>query len=232
MIKTREQTTHPYSRAYTTARLGGDMKIDADWNKPQWQAVQPIALDQCCGEKPVHFPHTQAKLMYDDENIYLIFKVDDQYVRCVREGHQSAVCRDSCVEFFFTPGADIGEGYFNIEINCGGTLLFHHQTARGVDEIYLPDADLDRLEIAHSLPASIPEEIMEPTTWTLECKVPLDILGRHVPLAKPAPGVVWRANLYKCADDTSHPHWLAWSLVDLPSPDFHRPEFFGTLVFE
>ena len=21
----------------------------------------------------------------------------------------------------------------------------------------------------------------------------------------------WRANFYKCGDDTSHPHWAAWS---------------------
>ncbi len=220
------------TKTYNVVRLNGELKIDADWNKPPWQAVQPITLEQSMGERPEHFPHTQAKLMYDDENLHVIFKVDDRYVRCIREGHQSAVCRDSCVEFFFTPGEDIGKGYFNIEVNCGGTILVHHQTTHEVDEIWLPDTDLDRVEIAHSLPAFIPEEITEPTTWTLEYKVPLDILSQYAPLAKPAPGVVWRANFYKCADDTSHPHWLTWSLVDLPSPDFHWPEFFGTLVFE
>ena len=57
------------------------------------------------------------------------------------------------------------------------------------------------------------------------------MLRRYAPVALPGPGVSWRANLYQCGDETSHPRWLTWSRVDLPSPDFHRPEFFGTLVF-
>ena len=47
----------------------------------------------------------------------------------------------------------------------------------------------------------------------------------------PEPGVGWRANLYKCADDSSHPHWLTWAHVDNPTPDFHLREFFGILRF-
>ena len=84
------------AKTYTVTRINGEMKIDADWDKPQWQGVEPITLDRYTGEKPEHFPHTQAKLMYDDENIYVIFKVDDQYVRAVEQGYQAAV-RD-CLE--------------------------------------------------------------------------------------------------------------------------------------
>jgi hypothetical protein len=47
----------------------------------------------------------------------------------------------------------------------------------------------------------------------------------------PAPGVRWRANFYKCAEHNSHPHWLMWAPIDFPKPNFHLPEFFGTLEF-
>ena len=40
-----------------------------------------------------------------------------------------------------------------------------------------------------------------------------------------------RANFYKCADKSAHPHFLAWNRVDTPAPDFHRPDFFGELTF-
>ncbi|MDA0991466.1 MAG: carbohydrate-binding family 9-like protein, partial [Verrucomicrobia bacterium] len=50
-------------------------------------------------------------------------------------------------------------------------------------------------------------------------------------LNRPAPGVSWRSNLYKCGDATSHPHWLTWSPIDRPKPDFHVPDQFGTLTF-
>ena len=36
-------------------------------------------------------------------------------------------------------------------------------------------------------------------------------------------------NFYKCADDTEFPHFVSWSPIDLPSPNFHCPEFFGEI---
>ncbi len=44
------------------------------------------------------------------------------------------------------------------------------------------------------------------------------------------PGLEGRANFYKCGDETEFPHYGAWSLRD-GGPDFHRPEFFGSIVF-
>jgi len=37
------------------------------------------------------------------------------------------------------------------------------------------------------------------------------------------------ANFYKCADKLQHPHWLNWSPVDFPKPNFHLPQSFGVL---
>lgn len=49
---------------------------------------------------------------------------------------------------------------------------------------------------------------------------------------KPAPGTRWRANFYKCADKTSHPHWLTWAPVDYPKPKFHLSGFLGWIEFK
>jgi hypothetical protein len=40
------------------------------------------------------------------------------------------------------------------------------------------------------------------------------------------------ANFYKCGDETANKHYLSWSPIDLRSPDFHRPEYFGVITFE
>ena len=44
--------------------------------------------------------------------------------------------------------------------------------------------------------------------------------------------LIANANFYKCGDDTTKPHYLSWNPVKTENPDFHRPEFFGTLNFK
>jgi hypothetical protein len=183
------------------------------------------------GQRPEHLPNTRVKAVYDDDHLYVLFRVEDRYIKAVAQGHQSPVYQDSCVEFFFTPGTDLSQGYFNLEVNCGGTVLFQHQTARGKDTIRIADDDVDMIMVAHSMPAVIAREIQEPRAWMLEYRLPLSVIGKYAPLTRPRPGAVWRANFTKCADHTSHPHWLTWSAIDRPTPDFHRPEYFGELIF-
>jgi hypothetical protein len=43
-------------------------------------------------------------------------------------------------------------------------------------------------------------------------------------------GQTWRANLYKCADLSSHPHWGAWAEIG-ERLDFHQPSRFGEIAF-
>jgi hypothetical protein len=39
-------------------------------------------------------------------------------------------------------------------------------------------------------------------------------------------------NFYKCGDMTNEPHFVTWNPVKTEKPDYHRPEFFGNLLFE
>lgn len=218
---------------YQVKRVAQPITIDARWDKPAWQSVQPVELKYYMGEKPEHLPKVQAKVAYDEKNVYVIFRVEDRYVRAVAPKHQGLVCRDSCVEFFFAPGTDVTKGYFNLEMNCGGTMLLHFQLIPRKNMVPLTDEDLARIEVAATQPRLIDPEIAEPTTWSVEYRIPVEIMEKYLPdAAKPAPGVEWRANFFKCADATSHPHWLTWNKVERPRPDFHVPEYFGTLVFE
>ena len=218
---------------YKVAKLSKPVHLDARWDKEPWNGITPLLIGRYMGTKPEHFPKTQARIAYDDETVYVIFRVEDRYVRATCRNHQEAAFRDSCVEFFFTPGPDVARGYFNLEMNCGGRMLLCFQTAPGRDSVRQFTIDeCNAIQVAHSMPGLVEDEITEPTTWTVEYRIPLDLLEKYCSVDRPAPGVVWRANLFKCADATSHPHWLTWSPVDFPSPRFHLPQFFGTLEFE
>ncbi len=218
-------------KSHTVTRVDEPISIDANWQKSVWQNIKGISLQNFMGEKPEHFPDVTAKIAYDHENIYLIWQVNDQYVKAVAEKNQDPVYRDSCVEFFFSTKNSDDQGYFNLEMNCGGTMLFS-QRGGDLKFVSLSDEDLGAMKIAHSMPKLVPEEIQDKVTWYLEYTIPFSMLNKYYQLEVPTSGTVWRANFYKIADKTSYPHWLTWSKVDYPTPRFHMPEFFGELVFE
>jgi hypothetical protein len=220
------------ARFYTVHHAPAGLPVTPDWDAPDWQGVPTLAVDLPVGGRYDHQPRTLARLAWDEECLHVIFRVEDRFVRAVAGRYQDPVCLDSCVELFFTPGLDLREGYFNVEMNCGGTSLFHHQRDRGRVRRDVSEADGRRLEPAHTLPVRVDPELPGPLAWAVAYRIPFEVLERYAPVDRPRPGAAWRANLYKCGDATSHPHWLAWSPVDVPKPDFHRPEFFGTLRFE
>jgi len=207
-------------------------EINSVWEKETWKNTNTIQLENFMGEKPVHFPKSKVKLRYDENNIYVIFKVEDKYIKAVAKETNGRVWEDSCVEFFFSPGPDTERGYFNFEANCKGVFLFQYHLNNGEINEFVSAEDCEKINISHSLIRNAEMEITEPLEWSIEYSIPFSILAKYMKIEKPEEGVSWRANFYKCAGKTSHPHWLTWAPVDFPKPKFHLPEFFGRLDFE
>lgn len=216
---------------YQVGRLKEPMKIDAVWDKPQWSNIPPVDISNYMGEIPEFKPVAQAKMMYDDQNIYVIFHVDDKYVRCLTTDINGPVWEDAAVEFFFAPDSDQPLLYFNLETNCGGTPLMHYNIVPRQESKQLSKEDISQIEIAHTLPSFIDPEITEPVTWTLEYRIPLAMLAGYSKISKPAKGVIWKANFYKIAENNSSHHYITWSVIENDKPDFHKPAFFGKLIF-
>jgi hypothetical protein len=217
---------------YKVHKISIQPEINAVWDKMPWNEIEPVQLDHYMGDKPGHFPFTQAKVAYDNAAIYVIFRVEDRYVKASYNKNQDPVYFDSCVEFFFTPGTDINKGYFNLEMNCGGTMMFHHQIEPRTDQTLICDQHIELVDVAHTLPEIVDPEIDRDTTWIVEYRIPFSVLDEYHSFPRPEAGSVWRVNFYKCADQTSHPHWLTWAPVFFPRPDFHLPQYFGLLEFQ
>ncbi len=206
--------------------------LKADWDHPLWQDIPVLNITHFQGKPPIHRPVTQARLAYAADGLMGIFQVQDQFVRAVATQINGEVWKDSCVEFFFTPDSAPGTAYFNLEINCCGIALLRHQTAPLTQIRYVDPQDNTQMMIVSSIPhKSIPKEIETPLTWTLVFLIPFRLLQKYYHFEIPESGDCWRGNFYKCADETSQPHWLTWSPVSCSTPDFHRPDSFGLLRF-
>lgn len=201
------------------------------WDLPPWDRLPCGELTHHMGQCPEHFPKAEFKIAYTPEALHLMFRVADRYVLARTDRDQGEVWKDSCVEFFFVPGEDPELGYFNLEMNCGGTLLLHFQKVPRQDCLAFSDEDCQAVSRVHSLPKQIVCEIQTPVVWTVGASIPFAVLEKYGPVTRPVPGTVWRANFHKCASQSSHPHYLTWAPVDFPVPDFHRPKSFGRLKF-
>jgi Carbohydrate-binding family 9 len=221
-----------YPGAYLVKKLHAPFCIDANWDKSVWQDADVLSIGNTMGDLPGFIPDTRARIMYDDSHLYVIFRVADRYVKAINTKPNGPVWEDSCVELFFAPDSGRVLEYFNLEVNCGGTPLMRYTRTPRKDYNTLTEKELSSIEIAASMPAVVYPELVEDTVWTLAYKIPFDLLKHYSAISQPEPGVVWKANLYKIADKTSNPHYLTWTPVEHSKPDFHRPEFFGDLVFE
>jgi len=217
---------------YAVKRLKKPMKIDGNWNKSEWRHTKTIDISNFMGEVPSFRPVAQAKMMYDDSCIYIIFRVHDRFVRSLVQDYNGPVSGDACVEFFFSPDTTLPGKYFNLEINAGGTPLMAYHIFNQKESSKFSAAELDRIAIAHSLPAKIDPEITQPVTWTLEYRLPIALMEKYAAVTRPEPGAVWRANFYKTSSKSSNPHWITWAVVQNAKPSFHLPRFFGRIEFQ
>lgn len=218
---------------YNICKLIRPMKIDGIWNKPQWKNIKAININNYMGKIPKYRPSVQAKMKYDTDNLYIIFRVrGDRYIRCLTQEYNGPVWHDAAVEFFFSPDTSLPKDYFDLEINCCGTSLMEYISRSKKKSILFDTNEIKKIIIAHSLPRKIDSEIIGPKTWTVECKIPISVLERCSEVTRPKLNVVWRANFYQIASCGSNPHYITWSFVDNIKPNFHLPEFFGKLKFQ
>ena len=233
LMRSRAFLREQQMQDYTVRRTPVVPALAGAWDSAAWETAETLPIAVFRPESTDHRPETSARLLYDADRIYGIFRVRDRYVRCIHTEFQGNVCRDSCVEFFFEPAG--AGGYFNFEFNCGGTMLCSYVVDPTRDETGIKDlrklgAEAQRdVEIYHSLPVRVEPEVAEETVWFLEFAIPFALLADYTGLSAPVAGDQWRANLYKCGDATSHPHWASW--VPVSEKNFHLPQCFGTIVF-
>ena len=219
-------------KEYRVSRLFKPGSIDGNWNKPQWDRAETIEIGNYMGKIPVFTPRVQARMKYDNENLYVIFRVNDRYVRCITDEINGPVWEDSCVEFFFAPDTSLPGRYFNLEVNCGGTPLMHYNIIPRKEALSLAPEDIRMIEIAHSMPKIVEPEVDSSVMWSIEYRIPLELLIRYCDITRPGPGIKWMGNFYKISENSSNPHYITWSEVINPVPDFHLPQFFGVLNFQ
>jgi len=209
------------------------INISIDWNSPNWRDVPVAEINTFHPNSSDHRPETLVKIQYNDHGIFLLYKVKDKYVRSLYTDYNSKVNEDSYVEWFIKPPES--EGYYNFELNAGGTLHVNFivdperdSMGKRKDLRHIPEDHSKQITIISSLSRVVDPEITEEITWFLGLNIPFTFFELYTSIKK-INSSIWQGNLYKCGDNTSHPHWASWNPIE--KLNFHQPVHFGEFVF-
>lgn len=188
-------------------------------------AEQPIGVVNWA-EYPYR-PDVSFRIAHTDNAILLHYRVKEDSVRARYGEDNGCVWTDSCVEFFSIPA---GDGiYYNLECNCIGTVLLAAGPERNNREAASAEVTAQVGRWA-SLGREPFEERVGVCEWEVALLVPYSVFFKH--RVESLDGKEVKANFYKCGDELQQPHFLSWNPIRIDNPDFHRPDFFGTLEFE
>ena len=160
-----------------------------------------------------------------NQSVFIKFNVRGNVLKAVYLEDQQAVHEDSCVEFFCKlPDNDY---YTNFEFNCIGTCSASKRKGRSEDVVMFDAGEMLSIKRLPSIARKAFKELSGIFEWDLTVQIPFELMGVD---PENLPDKLL-ANFYKCADDTDSKHYVSWNAIKTEKPDFHRPEFFGELIF-
>ena len=169
-------------------------------------------------------PSAAFRVARSEKHLVIMYDVKGLDLRAASIDDNGPVWEDSCCEFFVSHPSD--GTYYNFELNCIGTLLAAKRRSR-TDADMFSAGQLARIIRHSSLERKTYDENGKVYVWSTALCIPFDLIDID---AENLPSGI-KVNFYKCADMTAHPHYLSWNRIEIPSPDFHRPDYFGELVF-
>lgn len=184
----------------------------------EWSAVPAVELAHT-GWLEAGAVEAKAQLCCVGDDLWVRLEAKESPIRATVTAPLEPVCVDSCLEFFLAPWPGDSR-YFNFEFNPLGTMIlaFGGQVATRVRQV-----------VKNVEQTFLPRPFFTEDGWGIEYRIPAAFLRIYDPSF--SFGGEMRGNFYKCGDLTEAPHYLAWSPLSSETPDYHRPQDFGTLKF-
>ena len=171
-------------------------------------------------------PKVLFRIGHTENEICLKYEVDEKHILAQETRTNGEVYKDSTCEFFISVD---GRNYYNFEFSCIGTIHLAHGPGRG-NRTFVPEELIKKIRIESTLGTQPFAEKTGNFHWELVVCIPAEVF--RFDSIKSFNGLKATANFYKCGDGTATPHYITWNPVETSQPDYHRPEYFGKVIFE
>ena len=204
--------------------------LTGDVDGTPWQNAVPVPISQFLWCDPDQEPLSVARLLYDDNELFIQYQVESDYIYAETTTLNGPVWEDSCVELFAAVDPTRREHYFNFEVNCLGTVHLGIGTDRVDRDLITPElAESIRIRTSVSGPTKTPADSDD--HWWVAVAIPFNTLAAltGTPVA-PTWGTTWYGNVHRLRSKPT-PMFAAWKSVETSEPNFHRPSAFDKLIF-
>jgi poly(3-hydroxybutyrate) depolymerase len=231
-------------KGYVCGKVDQPPIVDGDLSDAAWQhAPWTDPFEDIQGPdlaKPRHA--TQAKIVWDDQNLYIAARLEEPHVWGAIRQHDAVIFQDNDFEVFLDPDSD-HHRYLELELNALGTTW-----DLSLDKPYKDGGNADNgfefagLQSAVQVLGSINDPSDTDTAWQVEIAIPIaSVTMDGSPPPPPRDGQFWRINFsrvqwlhqvvdgkYQKVPGRPEDNWV-WSPQGII--DMHRPERWGYLVF-
>lgn len=167
---------------------------------------------------------TDARVMWDDENIYVAMSAGDDYLQSKYTQHDDELWHEDAFEVFLDPGAD-KKDYYEIQVSPAG-LVFDSYLPR-----YRKNTNewSSNVRVAVVLDGTLNDGEGGDKGWSAEMSIPIASLDKGKPASTGA-GDIWAVNFFRVDATDKRPRYSAWSPP--LRGDFHALDRFAQVVFE
>ncbi len=235
------QSTPP-PKHYECRRASAPIRINGGISSAEWKSAPWTDWfeDIEGSTKPAPRFRTRAKMLWDDQYLYIAAELEEPDVWATLTEHDAVIFHDNDFEVFLNPTGDSLK-YFEFEINALGTYwdLFlpkpNRQQGKADNGWEIPG-----LKSAVRVNGSINNPSKPDKNWTVELAFPWTAFVERSGKGLPKPGDEWRMNFSRVEWKTEvvdhkyrklpgkEDNWV-WSPQGVV--DMHRPETWGYVKF-
>lgn len=217
------------SKARTPVEIDG--KIDKAWESTKSASLDHYRRD----EKPSDRQKSKFRMMWDEENLYVLFQCKDKYITAREIRRDGQPYFDDCAEIFLIPANAQLDMHYGFELNlykASNDFIFlnnFHEDRHALIKSYNPDFDVEV-----SIDGTMNDNSDEDRGWIMEMAIPLKLFEGINTFSPVMPGNRWVFQAIRQDRNDSTGNRRSWSTlfeVNPDHPNVHEPEDFGYLEF-
>ena len=206
----------------------GVIKLDGKLTEKEWADAPSTGDFVRTMDGQASDQKTEAKLLWDDKNLYVAFVNDDKDIWTTLDKHDDKLWTQEADEMFIDADGD-GKTYVELQVNAKGATF----------DSFLPtyrqnQNDWDSgMKAGVNIEGTLNKRDDEDKRWTVELAIPLDAARgkeKEMKNVPPKVGTEWRVNFFRMDQPNGRPQsGTGWSPPMVG--DFHALDKFGVLVF-